>query len=515
MPHYRFLQLKVPLEDKGKHRDVLQSVLRVPDHLLGAVEVERMALDSRGSSPHWTYNLQVEIKRPWKHRGLKPLNKENEEAGNFLMLSKTVHIIGAGPCGLAAALGLARKGYNVHVYEQGAMVKERFKDIRHFLKQGKLDPKSNILYGEGGAGAFSDGKLTSRTRNRYTKEVLDDWVAAGADEEVKYNARPHIGTDKLQFIVTKLRQFAEEAGAKFHFGAKFEDIDVREDAVRRIQIDGKWIDCESLIVATGHSARDVYQMLHDNGVDVESKAFAIGFRVEHPQTLINERQYGSLDPLVPGAAEYSLNCPAYEERAGAYSFCMCPGGVLIPCASEQGELATNGMSYSRRSGKFANSGIVVPVLPQEGDPVMAGIDLQRKLERQAFDIGGKNWGAPAQKLESFINGIEDSELHKSSYPGQLVPHEHGEFFEPDIVDALKRSLLDFERKIPGFLEKGLLVSPETRTSSPIRITRDVKTLESTNTTGLFPLGEGAGFAGGIISSAADGAKLAWFAIDRK
>ena len=511
MPKYQFNQLKLSIDSTDeKVIKKLSRSLKIPPGKILNLEILRKSLDGRKGKPkQWSYNVSFDLERSFKHPQLIPLKNDSEENEEKLFLGKEVHIVGAGPCGMAAALVLARKGIKVNLYEQGKAVKERFRDIRHFLKQGKLNPHSNVLYGEGGAGAFSDGKLTCRTRNQYTKQVLKDWVLAGADPSIEFLSKPHIGTDKLQFIVTKTRQMIEEHGGVVHFDSKLEDIKVVDKSVKAFKINDKWIQTDHLIMATGHSARSVYSLLYDIGVKLEHKPFAVGFRVEHSQELINKQQLGeAVNSKQVGAASYSLSAPVCTTGPGAYSFCMCPGGVLIPCAGEPGELATNGMSYSRRSGQFANAGIVVPVdLSADLNP-LSGLDFQLKLERMAYDIGGGGFTAPAQRLSSFMAGIEDKELPKSSYPSGLVPYDHNDFFVDPYLSSLKESLTYFNKIIPGFIDTGLLVSPETRTSSPIRIPRTDDSLESITIKGLYPLGEGAGYAGGIISSAADGVKFA-------
>lgn len=515
MPRYRFQQLKVPLNEKDRPERALSRALRLPPGVVKDIQVERLSLDGRKENgPGWSFNLTFRTDFPLpdylRVRRVPELSPPEPLEGEIQMdLPAVVHIVGAGPCGMSAALHLARRGYKVHVWEQGMPVLDRFRDIRHFLKGGKLNSRSNILYGEGGAGAFSDGKLTARNQNPYTQAVLEDWVMAGADPSIRYHSRPHVGTDRLQFIVPKIRKLAEELGAEFHFGKKLEDLEIVDGCVKRFKVEGEWIETEALVIAAGHSARDVYKLLRDQGVKLEAKGFAIGVRVEHPQSLVNRAMLGDEDLVqYTGSAEYVLNCPASEEAAGAYSFCMCPGGVLIPCAGEPGELATNGMSYSRRNTRWSNSGIVVPMNFGEGQDLFRGIEEQEHLERKAFEIGGGTYSAPGQTIFSFLEGKVDSELPMSSFPRGLVPFDHNHFFNAEIVEALKRAFIHFERWIPGFLEKGLIVSPETRTSSPLRVTRDAVTLESVNTRGLFPLGEGAGYAGGIVSSAADGVRFA-------
>ena len=428
---------------------------------------------------------------------------------------KKVVIIGAGPAGLWASLHLLRRGFTVDLYEQGKHVEERFRDIRRFFVDRKFNAHSNVLFGEGGAGAFSDGKLNTRTRNIFSETVLRDMVEFGIDESVVTFAKPHIGTDRLVLMLRKIRAEIVQLGGKFHFNTALEDIEISDGKVNAIKIRdvstansaASWKSCEALVLATGHSARDIYTMLHARGVALESKAFAMGVRVEHPQTLINMRQLGrGVDTRLTGSAEYFLATPTLNKTSSAYSFCMCPGGVLVPCASEPGTLATNGMSYSKRNGWAANGAIVVPV--EASETLFGGLEFQRKIERDAFDVGGKGYAAPAQTIKAFLAHHADKSRPKSTYPCGLAACNLWDWLDKKICKSLAEGFLNFDRKIPGFIEEGLIVAPETRTSSPLRITRNNDTLESINTQGLFVLGEGAGYSGGIVTSAADGIRLA-------
>jgi uncharacterized FAD-dependent dehydrogenase len=522
---YQLLQFPIPPGEKAHIKSYLQRKLKLP---AGAeLRVERLSLDSRRNRPlRWICNARITSAQKLRHRDLQVVKrtatKERPALAEVtaLRFSSTVRVIGAGPAGLWAALSFARRGYQVVLHEQGKAVEERFRDIRFFVKQGLLDEHSNVLFGEGGAGAFSDGKLTSRTRNEYTQQVLQDLADAGAGEEVTYLTHAHLGTDRLQFLVRQIRKWIIELGGEVRFSSCLEDLDIQDGDIQRIKTSDKgWEGCETLVLATGHSSRSVYEMLRDRGVLLEQKNFAAGVRAEHPQDWLNHWQYdkrGSVELL--GSAEYTLKAPAHKGQAGAYSFCMCPGGVLLPCASEKGQVATNGMSYSKRNAPFANSGLIVPVDPAglaKKKDVLAGLDWQRDIEKRAFAMGGGNYGAPAQTIESFLEKRVDRELPKSSFPRDLYPVDLHELFPAEISLALENSLQDFDRKIKGYIAKGLLVAPETRTSSPVRVVRNPKTLESLNVRGLFPLGEGAGYAGGIVSSAADGVRLASLAPNLK
>ena len=525
---YRYRELPVALREKGRVREALTKMLRLHPEKIFNLEVERFALDSRRKGdPHWSYNVIFDVESPLRAtgnaaRGLIEASRERESlesdplTGSIPMASH-VDVIGAGPAGLWASLHLLRCGFSVDLYEQGKPVEERFRDIRRFFADRIFNEHSNVLFGEGGAGAFSDGKLNTRSRNIYSETVLRDMVEFGVDESVVTFAKPHIGTDRLVLMLRKIRAEIARLGGKIHFYTALEDIEIKDGRICAIKVRDTrnpamdsathWQECEALVLATGHSARGIYELLAARGVTLESKAFAMGVRVEHPQMLIDMRQLGKdVDTRLTGAAEYFLATPTLGKTSSAYSFCMCPGGVLVPCASEPGTLATNGMSYSRRNGHTANGAIVVPV--EASGTTFGGLDFQRKTERDAFDVGGKNYAAPAQTIKAFLAHRADKNLPKSTYPCGLVPSNIWDWLDKKICSSLAEGFQNFDRKIPGFIEQGLIVAPETRTSSPVRITRNNDTLESVNTKGLFVLGEGAGYSGGIVTSAADGIRLA-------
>ena len=534
---YRYRELAVALEKKGEVRLALAKTLRVNPEEIFNLEVERFSLDSRRKGDlHWSYNVVFDLKRKVRAtgnnaRGLIESKREirsldAEPLKDTVAMASHVDVIGAGPSGLWAALHLLHKGFSVDIYEQGKQVEERFRDIRKFFVDRKFNAYSNVLFGEGGAGAFSDGKLNTRSRNLFSETVLKDMVDFGVDESVVTFAKPHIGTDKLVLMLRQVRAEIVRLGGHIHFNTSLEDIEIKDGRICAIKLgdalgvaSSHWQPCEALVLAVGHSARSVYEMLHARGVTLESKAFAMGVRVEHPQSLINMRQLGlNVDTRLTGAAEYFLATPTINKTSSAYSFCMCPGGVLVPCASEPGTLATNGMSYSRRNGAFANGAIAVPItagaegfdIPSSGS-LFGGLDLQRKIETDAYNVGGKVYAAPAQTIKNFLAHHEDKTLPKTTYPCGLVPSNLWDWMDKTICQSLAEGFQNFDRKIPGFINEGLIVAPETRTSSPLRITRNNETLESVNTQGLFVLGEGAGYAGGIVTSAADGVRLAHYA----
>lgn len=537
---YRYRELPVALHKKGEYRTALAREIRVHPEEIFNLQVERFSLDSRRKGdPKWSYNVIFDVKRQLRAtgnhaKGLVEATRETESLENDPLRSTVpmaghVDVIGAGPSGLWAALHLLRKGFQVDLYEQGKLVEERFRDIRRFFVDRNFNAYSNVLYGEGGAGAFSDGKLNTRSRNLFSETVLKDMVSFGVDESVVTFAKPHIGTDRLVLMLRKLRAEIARLGGKIHYSTTLEDIEIKGGRICGIQLRdvstpnavAHWQPCEALVLAVGHSARHIYEMLHARGVSLESKAFAMGVRVEHPQMLINMRQLGrDVDTKLTGSAEYFLATPTLNKTSSAYSFCMCPGGVLVPCASEPGTLATNGMSYSHRNGPLANGAIAVPITPgaegfniKTAGTLFGGLDLQRKIEADAYAVGGKNYAAPAQTIKNFLTKREDraGSLPKSTYPCGLVESNLWDWMDKTICKSLAEGFQNFDKKIPGFIEEGLIVAPETRTSSPLRITRNNETLESVNTQGLYVLGEGAGYSGGIVTSAADGIRLAHYA----
>ncbi len=514
MSIYSFHELPVPLHQKDSAKQKLARELRIREHEIQDFKILRYSLDSRKkNAPHWSFNVQFKYAGALlSHPRLSlaaPVAETLKDDPYYrsIPFPQEIAIVGAGPAGLWAALHFLRCGFRVHLYEQGKPVEERMKDIRRFFINRELNPYSNVLFGEGGAGTFSDGKLNTRSRNIFSQTVLEDMVAAGISEEILTFAKPHIGTDKLFYLLKNLRRQILELGGQIHFESRLEDIQTSAGRLSQIRVNGKWLSAEALVLASGHSAREVYALLRDRGVALESKAFAMGVRVEHPQALINACRLGkNTDTRITGSAEYALIAKTLNDTSAAYSFCMCPGGVLVPCASEAGTLATNGMSHSHRRGPWANGAIVVPI-PASAS-LWGNLNAQRNLEQKAFEIGGKNYAAPAQTIEAFLHQKTDLKLPHSTYPCGLVPSNHWEWLGKEICTSLAEGFQNFERKIPGFIKNGLIVSPETRTSSPLRICRQNDSLESVSTPGLYVIGEGAGYAGGIVTSAADGVRLA-------
>jgi hypothetical protein len=427
-----------------------------------------------------------------------------------------VAIVGAGPAGLFCAWRLARHGIGSIVLERGKDVRGRRHDIAALVRRGALDPDSNYCFGEGGAGTFSDGKLYTRAKKRgATDEVLDAFVAHGAPADIRVDARPHIGTNRLPRVVGSLRAHLEDAGVVVQFSTRVAGLCVRDGRVAGVELaTGETIDVPAVVLATGHSAIEVHRFAHAAGAAVSSKPFAVGVRIEHPQAFIDRQQFGALagHPAL-GAAAYRL-----VERAcgvGSFSFCMCPGGFICPAATEPGGQVVNGWSPHARGGRFANSGFVTEIGPAQlsafgldPDDPFAGAALQRRLESAAYSAGGGDFVAPGQTLVDFVEGRASSALPDCSYPRGVRPARLDELLGPFAL-PLRASLRAIEARMPGFVsEAAIAVGVETRTSAPVRIDRDRASLRAVGVDGLFPCGEGAGYAGGIMSAALDGIAVA-------
>jgi uncharacterized FAD-dependent dehydrogenase len=448
-------------------------------------------------------------------------------------------VIGMGPCGLFVGLVLAQMGFNPIVLERGQEVRQRTKDTFGFWRKKILNTESNVQFGEGGAGTFSDGKLYSQVKDpkHYSRKVLHEFVAAGAPEEILYVSKPHIGTFKLVTMVEQMRAKIFELGGEVRFNQRvdnihFTNVDGEECTTQGIEgyqnqkvtgltlSNGDHIETNHIALAIGHSARDTFEMLFDEGVYIKAKPFSVGFRIEHEQSVIDEARFGkNAGNEILGAADYKLVHHCSNGRS-VYSFCMCPGGTVVAAASEEGRLVTNGMSQYSRHERNANSAIVVGIEPEDfvtsefaskRDYVLAGIDFQRRLEEKAYQLGGENYDAPVQLVGDFLAGRKSGE-HGSVTPSYKPGVTYCDLSEtlPDYaIAAIREALPAFEKKIKGFsMDEATLTAVETRTSSPIQITRDKETLQSLNTQGLYPAGEGAGYAGGILSAGIDGIKIA-------
>jgi uncharacterized FAD-dependent dehydrogenase len=431
-----------------------------------------------------------------------------------LGLSERPVVIGTGPCGIFAGLILAQMGFRPIILERGKAVRERTKDTWGLWREGKLDPESNVQFGEGGAGTFSDGKLHSQIKDPkfYGRKVLTEFVKAGAPEEIMYVSKPHIGTFRLVGMVEEMRRSIEALGGMICFQSRVADIEIEDEQVQAVVLaDGERIPTRHVVLAVGHSARDTFEMLHKRGVFMEPKPFSIGFRIEHPQSVIDRARFGvnAGNPLL-GAADYKLVHHASNGRS-VYSFCMCPGGTVVAATSEEGRVVTNGMSQYSRNERNANSGIVVGITPADypGD-VLAGVEFQRKWEARAFELGGRNYRAPGQRVGDFLAGRPSTSVGEvsPSYTPGVTPTDLSTALPDYAIAAIREALPEFDKQIKGFaMDDAVLTGVETRTSSPVRIKRG-ENFQSINIKGLYPAGEGAGYAGGILSAAVDGIEVA-------
>lgn len=442
-----------------------------------------------------------------------PLDFERTVFKNVDDKSGNVIIIGAGPAGLFAALKALEHGLRPIVIERGKDVESRLRDVVALQKKGELNVDSNFCYGEGGAGAYSDGKLFTRSKKRgNVREVLQLLHQHGAREEILFEAHPHIGSDKLPGIIKNIRKTILEHGGRVLFNTKFQSLILKNHKVEGIVTEDGQEFFGPVILATGHSARDVYRQLHSQGVRMEKKGFAMGARLEHPQSVIDKLRYhsatGKGDYLPP--AEYSLSCQV--EGRGVYSFCMCPGGVIVPAVSDKNELVVNGMSASARGGRWSNSGMVVEIRPEDFPEYdkrgeLGMLELQSDLEKKFYEAANRSLNAPAQRMKDFTEGKSSSDLPPTSYVCGIHPERLDKLFPPFISQRLQKGLENLGRKNKGFLTNdAVLIGLESRTSSPVRIPRDNETRQHPDFQGLYPVGEGAGYAGGIVSAAMDGIK---------
>ena len=498
--------------------------LRIAVQEIRQVRIVRKAVDARrykGTPIQFVYILDVEVSAA-EGKLLQALRRDKnitvcketpvKDTGGFSCPQgeKRPIVVGFGPAGMLAALTLAKHGWNPLVLERGRDVDQRHADIQRFWSTGVLDKVSNVQFGEGGAGTFSDGKLTTRSNDAFVDEVLETFIQAGAPEEIRYLHKPHIGTDLLRGIVKNIRQEICRLGGEVRFEAQVTDLELLQGQVQAVHINHEErIETDAVLLGIGHSARDTYEMLYRKGVAMEAKAFAVGVRIEHPQEFIDRAQYGedAGNPLLP-TADYALTYKDPVSGRGAYSFCMCPGGQVVAAASETGRVVTNGMSNYQRNSGIANAALLVSVAPQDfGNGVLAGMQFQRRYEELAFSLGGGNYFAPVQTVGDFLTGRSGSQefLTRPTYaPGVTAADLHRCL--PDFVaKTLEGAFPWFNRKIHGFADPGaVMTGVETRSSAPCRIRRNRESFISESTQGLYPMGEGAGYAGGIMSAAVDG-----------
>jgi uncharacterized FAD-dependent dehydrogenase len=496
---------------------LLERFSLAPDELLDFCVV-RKAIDAR-KKPHIKFIYSIEFaladeegfwRRHCQDQDVEIVHAKREPQYTKLVGDKRIIIVGMGPAGLFAGLRLLEYGLTPTILERGRPVAERVKDIGAFWQRGALDPESNVQFGEGGAGTFSDGKLTTRIRDANCGYVIEKLVQFGAPREILYLAKPHVGTDRLRRVLVNIRRHLETNDVVIRFREKLTDIITDGERLRAVVINDRTeAPCDMLLLAPGNSARDTYSMLERRSIRLEQKAFAVGIRIEHPQELINRIQYGlSGHPQLP-PADYALTWNDSRSGRSVYSFCMCPGGVVVAAASEEGGVVTNGMSDYRRNSSYANSALVVAVGKDDfpGKSSLAGVEFQRTLERNAFITGGGDYRAPAQNLMAFL-GEKGTYGVSSTYLPGVREADLSHVLPGYVTNALREGIRSFERKMRGFITgEANLTGVETRTSAPVRIVRG-EDLQSLTLRGLYPIGEGAGYAGGIMSSALDGIRAA-------
>ncbi len=532
----RLTEIKLPIEkapslvhQSDEIKAAILKKLGIAENDLLRFEIFKRGVDARKSHAIlYVYSIDAEVRNESKllekfrkdpHVNPSPDTSYKFVAGAPSTLQERPVIVGFGPAGIFAALILAQSGFRPIVLERGKAVRERTKDTWGLWRKSTLNPESNVQFGEGGAGTFSDGKLYSQIKDpkHYGRKVLQEFVKAGAPEEILYVSHPHIGTFRLVGMVEEMRNTIIQLGGDIRFQSRVEDIELDHGEVSAVVLqNGERIPTRHLVLAVGHSARDTFEMIHKRGIYIEAKPFSIGFRIEHPQSLIDRARYGksySEELLTKlGAADYKLVHHASNGRS-VYSFCMCPGGTVVAATSEEGRVVTNGMSQYSRNERNANAGIVVGITPETdypGDP-LAGMRFQRELESRAYVLGGSNYSAPGQLIGDFLANRASTQLGEvtpSYTPGVHLTNLNTVLPEYAIT-AIREAIPAFARQIKGFdLADGVLTGVETRTSSPIRIKRDDINLQSINTRGLYPTGEGAGYAGGILSAAVDGIRVA-------
>lgn len=514
-------QLKLPIEHTQEQlQQKIRKLLRLGKQQEFSYEIIRQSLDARKKQEKkFVYTVLVSVSH--ENRILHKVNNKNImytdrksyyfPASGTETLSQRPVIVGSGPAGLFCAYMLAKHGYRPLILERGKEVHERKQTVDAFWKSGNLDPQSNVQFGEGGAGTFSDGKLNTLVKDPVgrNREVLRIFVECGAPKEIMYQNKPHLGTDALMTIVKNMRYKIENWGGEFYFSSHVTDIAVTDQQIRGITLsDGRMFPVHVLVLAIGHSARDTFEMLYSHNLAMRQKSFAVGVRVEHPQNMINFALYGEKENKILGAAAYKLTAQTSNGR-GAYTFCMCPGGYVVNASSENGYLAVNGMSYQKRDSENANSAVIVTVSPEdfESNHPLAGVQYQRKLEKAAYTLA--DGAVPVQLMEDFILDRESTCL------GAVTPCIKGNWkfanlrrcIPPEICQSLAEAFTSFDHKIPGYSRPDAVLSGvESRTSSPVRIERNEQ-MES-NIKGIYPCGEGAGYAGGITSAAMDGLKTA-------
>jgi len=494
-------------EDEGALINIAAASLKISPQKVSALKILKRSIDARGRRVVYRMQVQVFMDEPYVPETFTVKYPDVKTA-------KPVIIIGAGPAGLFAALQCIELGLKPIIVERGKDVKQRRRDLANINKQGLVNPESNYCFGEGGAGTYSDGKLYTRSTKRGdVNAVLKTFVAHGATEDILIDARPHIGTNKLPQIITSIKDSILNAGGEVLFDAKVISLLVEFGKIKGVELaNGQKIMADKVILATGHSARDIFEMLHHQNILIEAKPFALGVRIEHPQEIIDQAQY-HCEFRGPDLPPSYYNLVEQVENRGVFSFCMCPGGIIAPCATGAEEIVVNGWSPSKRNNPFANSGTVVQINSEDVKGDMNGplrmLRFQQKIEKLAFKAGGGNLVAPGQRMIDFVENRISKDLPQNSYLPGTKSVELKEILPGWINERLRKALPVFGRKMKGYYtNEAILVGVESRTSSPVKVPRDKETLQHPQVTGLFPCGEGAGYAGGIISAAIDGINCA-------
>jgi uncharacterized FAD-dependent dehydrogenase len=521
---YHITNFRISFRFKETLKEQLALDLELPIGEILFFKIIKESLDARQNRKdiYFQYKILFSLAAPLKNIAEKkniesanpPVEPPKLVEKNILYQGKRPIIIGYGPAGMFAAYTLINAGIKPIIIEKGLTVDDRQKDINQLWKNGTFKTDSNVQFGEGGAGFYSDGKLGTRVSSPYIQDVYRVFIQFGAKSDILYENKPHLGTDKLKGILRNFRQYLIDNGVEFHFNTSMKEILFDKNRqITGVQLeDGRKMETETVFLCTGHSSRKVYRMLHEKGVQLEAKEFAVGFRIEHPQSFINLCQYGTFfeDPYLP-AADYKLQNHLKDKNQGTYSFCMCPGGMVVLATSEEGKIVTNGMSLSRRAGKFANAGIVVTANHElYGEGLLAGMEFQEAIEKKAYDMTGSYFG-PAQRVIDFLENRTSETLPKSSYLPGIKSVNLNLLYPESINTSIREAMYKFDEKFKGFIQPdAIFIAPETRTSSPLKIPRDPLTYVSVNTPGLIPLGEGAGAAGGITSAGIEGINGALF-----
>ena len=477
--------------------------------------IYKKSIDARKKEDiYYNYSINIKLKDDKKEKKFGKIKEEKWP--NIEVKRKSQYnpiIVGMGPAGLFAGLLLIENGIKPIIIERGKCVEERIKDVENFAKNRKFKTESNIQFGEGGAGTFSDGKLnTGNSTNIYSQKVLDEFVKFGAPKEILYTAKPHIGTDNLRKIVKNIREYIISKGGKVLFNTKVTNFEIKNGEIKAVICEKDKIETDTVILAIGHSARDTFKKLHELGVQIQPKNFAIGTRIEHLQKDINRAQYGENVKLNLPVADYKLVYHAKNGRT-CYTFCMCPGGQVMASNSEENSIVTNGMSNFARDGENSNSALLVNVTVDDyyKNSPLDGMHFQESLEKKAFELGGKNYNAPVQRVEDFLEGHKTKEFGriKPTYMPGVTGADLNEILPQFVSETMKEAIVELDKKLHGFADKdAVLTGVETRSSSPVQIIRDKESLNSVNVKGLYPCGEGAGYAGGIMTAAIDGLKCA-------